>query len=146
MVKKNCFFNIIYLLIIVNISLSSKTEKSTLNHIKNDINTKNRKLVNDEDFKPIRILFDTTSFEKASTGIKDFPKEIFYAIFDKITNAVKKLVRVVPSENPIKLDFSKHPELNDTVVNGSLVEGNKNYDLIIIVDILTQTETFNSYS
>ena len=141
MVKKNCFFNIIYLLIILNISLSSKTEKSTLNHIKNDINTKNRKLVNDEDFKPIRILFDTTSFEKASTGIKDFPKEIFYAIFDKITNAVKKLVRVVPSENPIKLDFSQHPELNDTIVNGSLVEGNKNYDLIIIVDILTQTET-----
>ena len=138
MEKKHCFFNILCLLMIINFSFSNKLEKSYLNK-NNNINSNKRILQSDADYKPIRILFDRSSIELASSGITDFPKETFYSIFDKVTNIVKNIIRVVPSENPIRLDFSQYPELNTTIVNGSLVEGNKDYDLIIIADIKTQT-------
>ena len=138
MKKKYCFLNIIFLLLSIYFSLSNKLEKSYLNK-NNNTNSSKRKLENDEDYKPIRILFDRESLELASSGIKDFPKETFYSTFNKITNITQKLIRVIPSKNPIKLDFSKYPQLNRTIVNGSLIEGNKNYDLIIIADIKTQT-------
>ena len=58
---------------------------------------------------------------------------------------ITQLINVKPLENPIKLDFSKHPNFDENIVNGTLKTGNNNYDLIIITKVKLQaTNGINS--
>ena len=135
-----CFLYLMLFLIFINLTtprhfdITSKGFSEQNNEIPS--NSKGRKLENNDDYKPIRILFDVYYLEKLEDA--NFARGLYYGIFERCKNMVAQLINVKPLENPIKLDFSKYPNFEENIVNGTLKTGNNNYDLIIITKINLQ--------
>jgi leishmanolysin len=138
-IKKH-FLQLILFLIFINLTISRHFDITSKGFSEQKYDTsknmKRRKMEND-DFKPIRILFDATYLEKIETA--NFAIDSYKGSFERCKNIVSKIISVKPIENPIKLNFSKY-NLDKDVVNGTLETGNEQYDLIIITNVNLQAK------
>ena len=138
-IKKD-FLQLIVFLIFTNLTISRHFDITSKGFSEQKYDTsknmKRRKMGN-VDFKPIRLLFDVTYLEKIETA--NFASNSYYSSFERCKNILTKIISVEPIENPIILDFSKY-NLDKDVVNGTLKDGNKQYDLIIITNVNLQAK------
>ena len=95
----------------------------------------NKRKLQNSGFAPIRILIDISLIELYSDLIS--LNELYYATRN-CSQILSKLISVksITKDNPIKYDFS-HQNLNISrdIINKTLIEGNYNYDLIIIATL-----------
>ena len=131
---KIIFLNFIFLFIIFNISLSNQSQNFL----------DKRKLQNSE-YEPIRILIDTSITD---TKYNEIPLNDIYWALGNCTEVLSELIKVkrITEANKIQFDFSQQSEYNisNDIINGTLLKGISNYDLILIVTLdfdITKTET-----
>ena len=114
----------------LNIALSNQSKNSFKE-------SNNRRNLQNSEFQPIRILMETSIIDQYSNIISN-EEEIYWACGNS-SLILSKLISVkrVTKDNPIKYDFSEYKKANISkdIVNKTLIEGNSNYDLIIIVDL-----------
>ena len=142
MKTENYVLKLIIFLLLINLSITRHfdiSEKARLGQkIKKNKNNEIRNL-QENVFEPMRILIDTTYLEKLVTDA-NLKKEPYYRSFERCKSIVSDLINVKPITTPIKVDFSSHTYLDESIVNGTLVTGNSDYDLIIITRIDLQVQ------
>ena len=133
-IKLRKFFSrYFFLLFLINISVFHQSKQSDTQN-ENDINN---------GFKPIRTLIDFSIIDVLGTF--DFDIEDYKKVLNETIQALSKLLYVQPitEANPIKLNFDNYPELNipRNILNGKLINGTSNYDVIYIIDASFKYET-----
>ena len=122
------FLKFIFLILLLNINSSNQSQNSYKEMI-------NKRKLQNSGFAPIRILIDISLIELYSQVIS--LNELYYATRN-CSQILSKLISVksITKDNPIKYDFS-HQNLNISrdIINKTLIEGNYNYDLIIIATL-----------
>ena len=128
------FLNFIFLFIIFNISLSNQSQ-----------NFLDKRKLQDSEYQPIRILIDTSITD---TKYNEIPLNDIYWALGNCTEVLSELIKVkrITEANKIQFDFSQQSEYNisNDIINGTLLKGISNYDLILIVTLdfdIKKTET-----
>ena len=125
------FLKFIFLILLLNINSSNQSQNSYKEMI-------NKRKLQNSGFAPIRILIDISLIELYSQVIS--LNELYYATRN-CSQILSKLISVksITKDNPIKYDFS-HQNLNISrdIINKTLIEGNYNYDLIIIATLRSE--------
>ena len=133
------FLVFLMLCFILNISLSNQSKSSHKE-------SKNKRKIEDSssEYQPIRILIDTSILDQKNP---EMPKDNIYWALNNCSQILSELLSVirVTEENPIKYNFTSHPEFNisQNIVNGSLSKGNFDYDLILIVTLDWRIQNIN---
>ena len=131
------FLKIIFLCLFWNISLSNQSQNSY---------NKNNKRKNEDsvsEYKPMKVLIDTSIIEKNLYGVSLVPNEDVILALSNCSEIISKLLSINNTntkKNSIYFNFNEnqYPVINNSklVVNGIL--NNSDYDLIIIANL-----TFN---
>ena len=104
-----------------------------------------KRKIQDSEYQPIRILIDTSITD---TKYDEIPLDEIYWALRNCTEMLSELINVkrITESNKIQFDFSQYPEYNISkdIINGTLLKGISNYDLILIATLdweITTTET-----